>query len=331
MSTSFDGDVVIVTGAAGGIGRSQALELGRRGARVVVNDLGGSPLGGGADSSMADAVRDEIVAAGGDAVASAADVASEGGPQQIVEVALDTWGRIDGLIHNAAILRNAHFEDVGDADLDDLLHVNLRGAFRTVQAVYRAMKTGGGGRIVTLTSASGIAGAFGQSVYAATKMGVIGFTRTIGWEGMRYGIRANVLAPAAFDSRIYATISPETDAALVGRPPELTVSLDAAEFLGLYTASRVTPMALALVHRSCSVTSEVYNATGGFFCRFATSCTDGATMGAFPTVDDVVARFDEIRGAGTVGNEVDGEAMVWGARAFGPKLEPLVADLHGGI
>lgn len=327
MSVRFDGQVVVVTGGAGGIGRSQALELGQRGAHVVVNDLGGSPLGGGADSTMAAAVVDEIVAAGGAAVASDADVASPDGPQRIVDLALDTWGRIDGLIHNAAILRNAHFEDVTDADLDDLLHVNLRGTFRTVHAVYRAMKDGGGGRIVTLTSASGLAGAFGQSVYAATKMGVIGLTRTIGWEGMRYGIKANVLAPAAFDSRIYATMSPETDAALVGRPPELTVSLDAAEFLGLYTASRVTPMALALVHDSCPVTAEVYNATGGYFCRFAISHTEGATAGAFPTVDDVVLNFEEIRGVGTAPNEVDGEAMVWGAGAFGPKLDPLVAEL----
>jgi NAD(P)-dependent dehydrogenase (short-subunit alcohol dehydrogenase family) len=217
----FDGEVVIVTGGAGGIGRPQATELGRRGARVVINDLGGSPRGGGSDPSMAAAVVDEIVSAGGEAVASTEDVSSALGPRQLVECALDTWGRVDGIVHNAAILRDAHFENVDDADYDDMMNVNLRGTFRTVQAVYRAMKDNGGGRILTGTSASGLAGAFGQVIYAATKMGVVGLTRSIAWEGMRYGIKANAIAPAAFDSRMYAEMNPEGDAALTGRPPDL--------------------------------------------------------------------------------------------------------------
>ena len=181
----FDGDVVIVTGGAGGIGRSQAIELARRGARVVVNDLGGSPRGGGSDPTMASAVVDDIVGAGGEAVASAASVSSDEGPQQIVDLALDTWGRVDALIHNAAIVLDDHFEDVTDDDFDSITMVNLRGTFRTVRAAYRAMKDGGGGRIVTLTSASGLSGAFGQAAYATTKMGVIGMTRSVAWEGMR--------------------------------------------------------------------------------------------------------------------------------------------------
>ena len=130
-------------------------------------------------------------------------------------------GRVDGIVHNAAILRDAHFENVDDADYDDMMNVNLRGTFRTVQAVYRAMKDNGGGRILTGTSASGLAGAFGQVIYAATKMGVVGLTRSIAWEGMRYGIKANAIAPAAFDSRMYAEMNPEGDAALTGRPPDL--------------------------------------------------------------------------------------------------------------
>jgi NAD(P)-dependent dehydrogenase (short-subunit alcohol dehydrogenase family) len=329
MDTKFDGDVVIVTGAAGGIGRSQAAELGRRGARVVVNDLGGSPRGGGSDPTMAAAVVDEIRSAGGEAVASAEDIASAGGPRLLVERALDTWGRVDAMVHNAAILRDAHFENVSDTDYDDIMHVNLRGTFRTVQAVYRAMKDRGGGRILTVTSASGLCGAFGQSVYAATKMGVIGLTRSIAWEGMRFGIKANVIAPAAFDSRLYAEMNPDGDAALTGRPPELDVSLEAAELLGLYTASRVTPLALALLHSSCPVTAEVYSATGGYFTRFALSHTEGTLLGLEPTVDDVVAHFAEIRGAGAIPNELDGEALVWGLRSFAPRLNPLVALKSG--
>jgi NAD(P)-dependent dehydrogenase (short-subunit alcohol dehydrogenase family) len=326
----FNGDVIIVTGGAGGLGRSQAAELGRRGARVVVNDLGGSPRGGGSDPTMASAVVDEIRAAGGEAVANTQDIASADGPRFLVEQALDTWGRVDGLVHNAAILRDAHFENVSEADYDDIMHVNLRGTFRTVQAVYRAMKESGGGRILTVTSASGLCGAFGQSVYAATKMGVIGLTRSIAWEGMRFGIMANVIAPAAFDSRIYAEINPDGDAVLTGRPAELEVSLDAAELLGLYTASRVTPLALALLHSSCPVTAEVYSATGGYFTRFALSHTEGTLLGTEPTVDDVVAHFGEIRGHGTVANELDGEALVWGLQSFAPRLKPLVGLPDGG-
>ena len=234
------------------------------------------------------------------------------------------------MVHNAAILRADHFENVSEADYDDIMHVNLRGAFRTVQAVYRAMKGRGGGRILTVTSASGLCGAFGQSVYAATKMGVIGFTRSIAWEGMRFGIKANAIAPAAFDSRLYAVMDPESDAALTGRPPELQVSLEGAELLGLYTASRVTPLALTLLHRSCPVTAEVYSATGGYFTRFALSHTEGTLLGVEPTVDDVVAHFSEIRGEGTVANELDGEALVWGLQAFAPRLKPLVAVQNGG-
>jgi NAD(P)-dependent dehydrogenase (short-subunit alcohol dehydrogenase family) len=118
----FDGEVVIVTGGAGGIGRPEAKELGRRGARVVVNDLGGSPRGGGSDPSMAAGVVDEIVSAGGEAVTSTEDIASADGPHRLVECALDTWGRIDGIVHNAAILRDEHVENVDDTDYDAMMN-----------------------------------------------------------------------------------------------------------------------------------------------------------------------------------------------------------------
>jgi NAD(P)-dependent dehydrogenase (short-subunit alcohol dehydrogenase family) len=322
----FDGDVVIVTGGAGGIGRSQAIELGRRGARVVVNDLGGSPRGGGADPTMAQTVVDEIVAAGGQAVGSGSSVSSDAGPQEIVDLAMDTWGRVDGLIHNAAIVLDDHFEDVTDADFDSITTVNLRGTFRTVRAVYRAMKDGGGGRIVTLTSASGLSGAFGQAAYATTKMGVIGMTRSVAWEGTRYGIKVNALAPAAFDTRLFSVFTPEGDAALRGRPPELEISLDSAEYIALLTASRVTPMALALVHRSCPATAQIFGATGGYFCRYAISHTEGATFGPHPTVEDVAGNWDRIRDQ-SLPNELDGEAMAWGVRAYSSRLQALALEL----
>jgi NAD(P)-dependent dehydrogenase (short-subunit alcohol dehydrogenase family) len=323
----FDGDVVIVTGGAGGIGRSQAIELGRRGARVLVNDLGGSPRGGGFDATMARAVADEIVSAGGEAVASGVSVSSDGGPREIVELALDTWGRIDGLIHNAAIVVDDHFEDVTDEDYDSIMAVNLRGTFRTVRAVYRAMKDNGGGRIVTLTSASGLSGAFGQAAYATTKMGVIGMTRSVAWEGMRFGIKVNALAPAAFDTRLFSVFTPDGDAALRGRPPELEISLDSAEYVALLTASRVTPMALALVHRSCPATAQIFGATGGYYCRYAISHTEGAIFGPYPTVEDVAGNWDRIRD-GSLPNELDGEAMAWGVKAYSARLQDLAAQLQ---
>ena len=323
----FDDEVVIVTGGAGGIGRSQAIELGRRGACVVVNDLGGSPRGGGSDPTMAQAVVDEIRSAGGKAVASGASVSSDDGPAQIVDIAMDSWGRIDGLIHNAAIVLDDHFEDVTDDDLDNIVAVNLRGTFRTVRAVYRAMKDSGGGRIVTLTSASGLSGAFGQAAYATTKMGVVGITRSVAWEGMQFGIKVNALAPAAFDTRLFSVFTPDGDAALRGRPPQLEISLDSAEYVALLTASRVTPMALALVHRSCPATAEIFGATGGYYCRYAISHTEGATFGPHPKVEDIADNWADIRGR-SLPNELDGEAMAWGVQAYSTRLQALAAQLQ---
>jgi NAD(P)-dependent dehydrogenase (short-subunit alcohol dehydrogenase family) len=323
----FDGDIVIVTGAAGGIGRSQAIELGRRGARVVVNDLGGSPRGGGCDPAMAQSVADEIVASGGEAAASGASVSSDEGPQQIIDLAMDTWGRVDGLIHNAAIVLDDHFEDVTDEDFDSITAVNLRGTFRTVRAAYRAMMQNGGGRIVTLTSASGLSGAFGQAAYATTKMGVIGMTRSVAWEGMRYGIKANALAPAAFDTRLFSVFTPDGDAALRGRPPELEISLDSAEYVALLTASRVTPMALALVHRSCPATAQIFGATGGYYCRYAIAHTEGATFGPHPSLEDIAGHWEQIRER-ALPNELDGEAMVWGVQAYSARLQALALELQ---
>ena len=323
----FDDEVVIVTGGAGGIGRSQAIELGRRGACVVVNDLGGSPRGGGSDPTMAQAVVDEIRSAGGKAVACGASVSSDDGPAQIVDIAMDSWGRIDGLIHNAAIVLDDHFEDVTDDDLDNIVAVNLRGTFRTVRAVYRAMKDSGGGRIVTLTSASGLSGAFGQAAYATTKMGVVGITRSVAWEGMQFGIKVNALAPAAFDTRLFSVFTPDGDAALRGRPPQLEISLDSAEYVALLTASRVTPMALALVHRSCPATAEIFGATGGYYCRYAISHTEGATFGPHPKVEDIADNWADIRGR-SLPNELDGEAMAWGVQAYSTRLQALAAQLQ---
>ena len=228
---------------------------------------------------------------------------------------METWGRIDGLIHNAAIVLDDHFEDVTDDDFDSITAVNLRGTFRTVRAVYRAMKDNGGGRIVTLTSASGLSGAFGQAAYATTKMGVISMTRSVAWEGMRYGIKVNALAPAAFVPGCSRCSPRKAMRRCAGFQPKLEISLDSAEYVALLTASRVTPMALALVHRSCPATAQIFGATGGYYCRYAMSHTEGATFGPNPTTEDVAANWDQIRDR-SLPNELDGEAMAWGVQAF---------------
>jgi hypothetical protein len=144
---------------------------------------------------------------------------------------------------------------------------------------------------------------------------------------MRFGIKANALAPAAFDTRLFSVFTPDGDAALIGRPPELEINLDSAEYVSLLTASRVTPMALALVHSRCPATAELFGATGGYYCRYAISHTEGMAFGPHPTVEDVVAGMPDIR-AGAPPNELDGEAMAWGVKAYSTRLGELAAQLQ---
>lgn len=321
----FDGQVVIVTGGAGGLGRSQAIEFARRGARVVVNDLGGSPRGGGADPGLVQAVVDEIRADGGEAVANADSVASPDGGRRVVRTALDTWGRLDAIVTNAAILNSRHFEDVTIEEWDELIGVNLRGVFCSLQPAYQAMKDSGGGRIVTLTSPAGLCGAFGMSSYAASKMAVIGLMRSIAWEGGRFGVKANAVAPGAFDTRMFASASFE-DASLVGRPPELPFFSDVSYF-PLVTSSRVTPMIIALAHPSCVPSGEIFGAFGGHYSRFVVSQNDGILTGLEPTPEEIVARWHEIRAA-TPADELDQEVVGW-VQKSGARISKLVSLLDG--
>src|SRR5947209_6566650 len=170
---AFDGDVIVVTGAGGGMGRCHALELARRGARVVVNYLGGHPFGGGSDESLAEAVVEEIRAAGGEAVANTQSVSSPEGAASLTEQAMKQWGRLDAVVANAAILRDKPFDEMTLQDFDDVIDVNLRGVMRVVHPAYKAMKAGGGGRIVAVTSSSGMLGAHAQANYAASKSGLL--------------------------------------------------------------------------------------------------------------------------------------------------------------
>ncbi|HZZ67536.1 MAG TPA: SDR family NAD(P)-dependent oxidoreductase [Phenylobacterium sp.] len=193
----FDGKVAIVTGSGGGLGRQHALELARRGARVVVNDLGGSVDGSGGGSDAANAVVEEIKAFGGEAIANGSSVTDDAGVALMVKHAMDAWGRIDVLVANAGVLRDKTFSKMEIADFEFVLNVHLMGTVKPAKAVWEIMKTQNYGRIVCTTSSSGLYGNFGQSNYGAAKLGIIGFMNTLKLEGQKNNIHVNAVSPVA--------------------------------------------------------------------------------------------------------------------------------------
>ena len=196
-SIDFKGRVAIVTGAGGGLGRLHALALAARGARVVVNDLGGARDGSGGSVSAAEAVVAEIRAAGGEAIANGASVTDFAAVQAMVQQAVDTWGRVDVLVNNAGILRDKSFAKMELADFRLVVDVHLMGAVNCTKAVWPLMTEQKYGRIVMTTSSSGLYGNFGQSNYGAAKMAVVGLMQTLSLEGAKHDIRVNCLAPTA--------------------------------------------------------------------------------------------------------------------------------------
>ena len=194
---SYDGRVAIVTGAGNGLGKEHAMLLASRGARVVVNDLGGSVAGVGADLTAAEAVAKEIEAAGGIAVPDGHSVATREGGAAIVQTALDAFGRVDVVVNNAGILRDKSFHNLTPELLDPVINVHLYGTIWTTQPAFLRMREQGYGRIVNTSSAAGIFGNFGQTNYGAAKMGIIGFTRVLAQEGAKYNIKVNAIAPMA--------------------------------------------------------------------------------------------------------------------------------------
>lgn len=218
MEQFCEGRVAVVTGAGRGLGRSHALELARRGARVVVNDLGGGPDGTGADPAVAEAVAEEIRAAGGQAVASPHDVADSDGARDLVQLAVDTFGHLDVLVANAGILRDRTLAGMSDEDWDTVVRVHLRGTFAPARAAAahwrdRAKATGAGvdGRLVCTTSPVGLYGNFGQTNYIAAKGGIASFTLGAAQELARYGVTVNTIAPTAA-TRLVLGLVPEEEA-----------------------------------------------------------------------------------------------------------------------
>ena len=273
----FDGRAAIVTGAGGGLGRAYALELARRGAVVVVNDLGGARDGSGGSRSLADAVVKEINEAGGTAVASYDSVATLAGGESIVAAALDAFGRVDILINNAGILRDKSFAKMTPQMWDDVLTVHLQGAFNVTRPAFEVMKKQGYGRVVMTTSAAGLFGNFGQANYGAAKMGLVGMMNTLKLEGARYEIKVNTVAPLA------AT--------------RLTEDVLPPDFLAKLDPDYVTPLVLYLCSERCSDSGLVLNAGMGFYSRAAVVSGPGVLLGEggrVPTIGDVHQSWAEI-------------------------------------
>ena len=273
----FDGQVAIVTGAGGGLGRVYALELAKRGAQVVVNDLGGAPDGSGASTRPADAVVQEIVDAGGQAVANYDSVATVEGGERIVQAALDRFGAVDILVNNAGILRDKSFPKMTPEMWDAVLAVHLQGAYNVTRPAFIAMRQANYGRIVMTTSAAGLFGNFGQANYGAAKMGLVGLMNTLKLEGAKYNVKVNTVAPIAATRLTQGIL-----------PPDLSDQLK-PEF--------VAPLVLYLCSEQCPVSGGVYNAGMGHYSRAAIVSGPGAWVGdegEILTPEAVAARWKEI-------------------------------------
>jgi NAD(P)-dependent dehydrogenase (short-subunit alcohol dehydrogenase family) len=269
----FDGKVAIVTGAGGGLGRQHALLLASRGARVVVNDLGGSVSGEGADKGPAEKVAQEIRDAGGEAVSDGNSVSTPEGGEAIVQTALDAFGQIDIVVNNAGILRDKTFHNLTPDLLEPVLDVHLKGAFYVTKPAWVKMREQGYGRIINTTSQSGVLGNFGQANYGAAKMGLVGLTRVLAGEGAKYNIKVNAIAPLA-RTRMTEELMGDAVAKL---DPEY-----------------VSPIVAWLAHEDCPVTGEVYTVGGGRVARFFVGMTNGYYNPNL-TLEDVRDHFDQIR------------------------------------
>jgi NAD(P)-dependent dehydrogenase (short-subunit alcohol dehydrogenase family) len=290
----FDGRVAIVTGAGGGLGKSHALLLAARGARVVVNDVGGSVTGEGSDVGPAKQLVDEIRASGGEAVADVNSVATPKGGAGVVQTAMDNFGRIDIVVNNAGILRDGTFDAMTADLLDPVLDVHLKGAFNVTRPAFVIMREQGYGRVVSTCSASGILGSPHKSNYAAAKTGLIGFTRVIAAEGAAHNIKANALSPIAYTRMLAHSLEgPEADDQLGPQAEEVKQQLTKM-FTETLAPELVSPAVAFLAHEDCPVSGELYTAGGGQVSRWFI----GRTTGYFNrelTIDDVAEHFEEIR------------------------------------
>lgn len=279
----FNDQVAVVTGAGRGLGRMYALELARRGAAVVVNDLGGTMAGRGSDVAVADQVVEEITAAGGTAVASYDSVDSPEGGEAIVRAAVEQFGRLDAVISNAGIFNSIPFDELTAEDWRRTLSVHLDGGFYLSQPAYRVMKRQGYGRFVFIASSAGMFGQHLEAHYAAAKAGLIGLTNVIALEGAPHGILANTVLPFGVSRMVTETL---------GDPKVL-------EDNGFFKAIRpelVAPLVVYLASRDCELSHQNFSACAGRFARVFIGLSEGwmAPADSTPSADDIAAHLSEI-------------------------------------
>ncbi|MGK8503059.1 SDR family NAD(P)-dependent oxidoreductase [Nocardia asiatica] len=269
----FDGRVAVITGAGRGLGRAYALLLAAKGAKVVVNDLGSSVRGDSVEADPAAEVVAEIEAAGGTAVACTASVATAAGGQAIIDTALDRYGRLDILVHNAGNVRYGSLRELSYEDFDAVLDVHLRGAFHVVRPAFPVLADAGYGRVVLTSSIGGLYGNKGVANYAVSKAGVIGLSNVVALEGAEFGVRSNVIVPAAvtrladgLDTSSYPPMGPELAAPAVGW----------------------------LAHESCSITGEMLVSVAGRVARAYVAETPGVYRPSW-TVEGIAEQIDAIR------------------------------------
>ena len=271
----YDGKVAIITGAGGGLGRQHALLLASRGAQIVINDLGGSVSGeGGGNEGPAHTTAKEIESLGGIAVADTNSVATPEGGVAIVDTAIEAFGRVDIVINNAGILRDKTFHNMTPEFLDPVIDVHLKGAFNVTRPAWIKMREQGYGRVVNTASGSGLFGNFGQSNYAAAKLGLVGLTRVLANEGRKHNIKANAIAPIAWTRM--------TEDIMTGMEEKLDPKY-------------ISPLVAYLVHEDCPVSGEVYSVAGGYVARVFIGVTRGIFEGEKLSPEVVRDKFEQIR------------------------------------
>ena len=273
MTYSFENRVAIVTGAGGGLGHCHALELAKRGCKVVVNDLGGALDGTGGSSDAADGVVDEIKAAGGEAIANGGSVADRQGAKSMVQDAMDAWGRVDILINNAGILRDKSFAKMEMDDFQMVIDVHLMGAANVTREVFPIMREQNYGRVVMTTSPTGLYGNFGQTNYGAAKLGQVGFMHSLKIEGAKYNIHTNTIAPVAA-TRMTEDLMPEEVAKALG--PEL-----------------VTPAVIYLCSEDAP-NGVIIQAQGGQYSIACIVENQGVNLGLDATAEDIADNYEKI-------------------------------------
>ncbi|MGI6387375.1 MAG: SDR family oxidoreductase [Desulfomonilia bacterium] len=273
----FSGRVAIVTGAGAGLGRSYALELAKRGAKVVINDLGGTRDGAGSSDAAANKVVEEIKALGGQAAPNYDNVASVAGGANIVKTAVDAFGKVDILINNAGILRDKSFTKMEEENWDSVMNVHLKGAYCVSRPAFEVMRANNYGRIIMTTSGAGLFGNFGQSNYASAKMGLIGLTNVLKLEGAKYNIKTNVIVPVAA-SRLTEDVLPP-------------------EFFEKMKPDYITPAVLYMCSEECQDSGMIINATLGYYSRTAILTGPGAILskdGKIPSAEEVRDNWNTI-------------------------------------